>query len=205
MVIALFVQAKESLILSTLLKDLQLFHLHRQGNWGTLLHSNPADQWENSTYWAHLLFTHPVLPFFAFHLHQHQPKEAASKALTFSQAQEGSLPLTPSKTDDAYRMGKAHTSLFRAAELTGEWLWTESHKYMAPATLCQLFHQHISQYQEQEHPVVNIPHVTFLTEILCLLWSKRRELLPRTYTYRWRKKGKCWRRCWAAAAQKAKN
>lgn len=41
-----------------------------------------------------------------------------------------------------HRVGKAHTSHFRAAELSGEWLGTESHKHVAPATLCQSFQQH---------------------------------------------------------------
>lgn len=80
------------------------------------------------------------LPFFGFHLHHQQPKEAAPKALTVSQAQEDSLPLTPGETKDSHWRGQAHTSQFKTAELSGEWLWTEPHQYMILTTLCQSPH-----------------------------------------------------------------
>lgn len=76
------------------------------------------------------LFTHPLLPFFVFHLYHHQCKGAVLKALTTSQAQEDGLPLTPGETEDSQWRGQAHTS--HCKWVTEEWLWstpTHSPKY----------------------------------------------------------------------------
>lgn len=99
------------------------------------------------------------------------------------------MPLAPSETEDTQSGESPHLPLQSSRaewRVTGNRI-TQTRGPSYPLSIVSA--AHISQQQEQEHPVSNIPHVIFLTEIFCLLWSKGRELLPKTYTHRWRKKG----------------